>query len=85
MWLHTEHTGRGFDGSILARTRTVETPALVRFFLWNMNYHAEHHAWPAVPWHALPHVHALVHQHVDAAPGYLALHRDVFAAATAQD
>lgn len=80
VWLQTEHTGRGFDGSILARTRTVETVVLVRFFLWNMNYHAEHHAWPAVPWHALPRVHDLVRPHIDAAPGYLALHRDVFAA-----
>ena len=80
VWLQTEHTGRGFDGSILARTRTVETLAPVRYFLWNMNYHAEHHAWPAVPWHALPRVHALVRSHVDAAPGYLTLHREVFAA-----
>jgi len=79
VWLQTEHTGRGFDGSILTRTRTVETLAPVRYFLWNMNYHAEHHAWPAVPWHALPRVHALVRSHVDEAPGYLALHREVFA------
>jgi fatty acid desaturase len=78
VWLPSEHTGRGFTGSILARTRTVETLAPVRYFLWNMNYHAEHHAWPAVPWHALPRVHGLVHSHVDAAPGYLALHREVF-------
>lgn len=80
VWLQTEHTGRGFDGSILARTRTVETPAPVRFFLWNMNYHAEHHAWPAVPWHALPRVHALVRAHIDAAPGYLGVHRRVVSA-----
>ena len=77
LWLQSEHTGRGFDGSILARTRTVEAPALLRFFLWNMNYHAEHHAWPAVPWHALPRAYDLVRSRIDAAPGYLALHREV--------
>ena len=80
IWLQTEHTGRPCEGSILERTRTVETHALVRYFLWNMNYHAEHHAWPAIPWYALPKVHERVRSHVDAAPGYLALHRDVYAA-----
>lgn len=84
LWLQTEHTGRGFDGSILKRARTVETPALVRFFLWNMNYHAEHHAWPAVPWYALPRVHDAVHMHIDAAPGYLTLHREVLSSVVAK-
>jgi fatty acid desaturase len=83
IWLQTEHTGRGFDGSILDRTRSVDTAAVVRFFLWNMSFHAEHHAWPAIPWHALPRVNARVGSHIDAAPGYLALHRQVWRALVA--
>ena len=35
--------------------------------MWNMPYHAEHHAYPSVPFHALPQLHKaldseLVHQ-----------------------
>jgi fatty acid desaturase len=45
----------------------------VRLFAWNMPYHAEHHAYPAVPFHALPALHARVQgrvEHVE--PGYVA-------------
>jgi fatty acid desaturase len=43
-----------------------------------MNYHAEHHAWPSIPWHALPSAHrhvaaSLAHQ----SWGYLRLQIDV--------
>lgn len=60
VWLMTEHTGLPHEGTILNRTRTMHTSAFVRWWLWNMNYHAEHHAWPAVPWNALP----MLHQHI---------------------
>jgi hypothetical protein len=60
VWLTTEHTGLPYEGTILARTRTMLPAAWVRWWLWNMNYHAEHHAWPAIPWHALPAVHERV-------------------------
>ncbi|MBI3300932.1 MAG: fatty acid desaturase [Deltaproteobacteria bacterium] len=65
VWLTTEHRGLPFEGTILARTRTVQTSAFVRWWLWNMNYHAEHHAWPAVPWYQLPVVHARIAEHLD--------------------
>lgn len=35
--------------------------AAVRALFWNMPYHAEHHAFPDVPFHALPAVHASLH------------------------
>ena len=44
----------------LENTRTTRTLALVRLFAWNMPYHAEHHAYPAVPFHALPRLHGQV-------------------------
>ena len=77
-WVTTEHTGLPNDGSILNRTRTMKTPAFIRWWLWNMNYHAEHHAWPAVPWDKLPELHARVVQHLDhEEPGYTRLQRNV--------
>lgn len=55
-----EHRGLPSDGDIFARTRSIDTIAPLKWLLWNMPYHAEHHAWPAIPWHALPKVHELV-------------------------
>ncbi|MCX4245144.1 fatty acid desaturase [Paraliomyxa miuraensis] len=69
-----EHRGLPEGGSILDRTRTMVVPAPIRWLLWNMPYHAEHHAWPAVPWHALPTVHALVRPHLRHVERPLALH-----------
>ena len=77
-WVSTEHTGLPNEGSILDRTRTMKTPAFIRWWLWNMNYHAEHHAWPAVPWDKLPELHAHVATHLDHEEhGYARLHRNV--------
>lgn len=71
VWLTAEHTGLPHHGTILARTRTAQTAPFISWWLWNMNYHAEHHAWPAVPWHALPSVHRLVVEYVEhQSPGY---------------
>ena len=33
-------------------------------FAWNMPYHAEHHAYPAVPFHALRRLNALLATHI---------------------
>ena len=75
LWLITEHSGCDNKGSILARTRTTHTHPMVSWFIWNMNYHAEHHAWPAVPWHNLPQLHEKVKSHVEhQADGYLSQH-----------
>lgn len=57
MYLVFEHNGLPHDGNILERTRSIQTNQFVNFFLWNMPYHAEHHAYPAVPFHALPQLH----------------------------
>ncbi|WP_308635314.1 fatty acid desaturase family protein [Paenibacillus silvisoli] len=39
-------------------TRTIYMNPIFRFLYWNMNYHIEHHMFPMVPYHALPHLHA---------------------------
>jgi fatty acid desaturase len=41
---------------MLRNSRTTRSTALVRRLAWNMPYHAEHHAFPAVPFHRLPEV-----------------------------
>jgi hypothetical protein len=41
------------------------TLALVGLFAWNMPYHAEHHAYPAVPFHALPRLHHRVRSRIE--------------------
>ena len=80
LWLMTEHAALPTAGPILLRTRTVLSNGFARFWLWNMNYHAEHHAWPGVPWHRLPDAHRATVTHLPAlAPGYVALHRSVLA------
>jgi len=60
LWLTTEHTGLPDRGTIFDRTRTILASPFVRWWIWNMNYHTEHHAWPAVPWHRLPTLHETV-------------------------
>lgn len=40
--------------------RTIYMNPVFRFLYWNMNYHAEHHMFPMVPFHALPQLHAAI-------------------------
>jgi fatty acid desaturase len=77
LFLMPEHTGLPHTGSQLERTRTIRSNALVRWWMWNMPYHAEHHANPVVPFHALPRLHrSLEPELVNLTPGYLAFHRE---------
>ncbi len=41
-------------------TRTVYMNPILRFLYLNMNYHLEHHMYPAVPYHNLPRLHHLL-------------------------
>ena len=54
VYLVPEHNGLPHEGTILEKTRSVNTTSIVKLVMWNMPYHAEHHAYPAVPFHALP-------------------------------
>lgn len=71
-YLLVEHTGCSDDADGLANTRTTISNVFVRLSMWNMPFHAEHHLFPSIPFHALPAVHrriaGLLH-HVS--PGYL--------------
>ena len=79
LWISCEHTGLPLEGTILERTRSVRTNRFVRWWNWNMNYHAEHHAWPGIPWHQLPDAHAQVEDDLDHwVSGYAAVHSNVY-------
>jgi fatty acid desaturase len=56
-YLLAEHTGCPFVSEMWRNTRTTPSIAPVRWLAWNMPYHAEHHAYPAVPFHRLPEAH----------------------------
>jgi fatty acid desaturase len=54
-----EH-GLTTGGSPFTASRSVLTNRLVSFFLCNLNYHLEHHLFPAVPWYNLPQLHGVL-------------------------
>ena len=71
-YLLAEHTACAFTRDCLENTRTTLTWPLVKLFAWNMPYHAEHHAYPAIPFHALPRLHARVRGKIEnLEPGYV--------------
>ena len=55
----SEHT-MTTPGNPLTESRTVTSNRLVSFFMCNLNYHLEHHLYPAVPWYNLPKLHKLL-------------------------
>ena len=80
LFLLAEHTGRPHVPDMLVNTRSIDTNALLRRLAWNMPYHAEHHAHPGVPFHALPALRAALGTSApSAAPGYTAVHRELLA------
>jgi fatty acid desaturase len=81
LYLMAEHTGCPFVPDMLANSRTTATNPLVRFFAWNMPFHAEHHAFPAVPFHALPRLHERLAPAIRVtASGYITVQRQILGA-----
>jgi fatty acid desaturase len=77
--LLAEHTGCSSDDDGLANTRTTLTLAPVRFLMWDMPYHAEHHLHPSLPFFSLAPAHAQLGpelKHV-ARRGYVGFHIDL--------
>src|SRR5437868_11566197 len=58
--LVAEHTGCSQDQNGLSNTRTTAASFPIRLLMWNMPFHAEHHLYPAVPFHHLPALHGQV-------------------------
>ena len=64
LYLLAEHGHCPSVANMLENTRTTLTNRILRFFAWNMPYHAEHHSMPLVPFHALPELHDQVQAHL---------------------
>ena len=78
-----EHGACPLVPDMLVNSRTTRSLAPLRWLAWNMPYHAEHHAFPGIPFHALPAAHAAIrHLKGTRSPGYLAAHRDIVAELT---
>ncbi|MGW7791499.1 fatty acid desaturase family protein [Streptomyces tricolor] len=81
-----EHYGLYGSPEVTRNTRTVRSNPVTRFLLWNANYHAEHHRYPAV---ATLNLHAL-HQampvpHPIQEKSYLRFHAKLVKSISAQD
>jgi fatty acid desaturase len=80
LYLLAEHGDCPHVADMFLNTRTTFTNRVVRFLAWNMPYHAEHHVAPAVPFHRLPALHALMRDRLGVtADGYAAFTRDYLA------
>ncbi|MGB8702922.1 MAG: fatty acid desaturase family protein, partial [Thermosynechococcaceae cyanobacterium] len=79
--LLAEHTGCSEDRNPFTNTRTTLTLWPLRFLMWNMPFHAEHHLYPSMPFHQLPAAHQQLKSHwAHVASGYIAVNRDLIAA-----
>ena len=77
LYLMAEHTLCPHSADMFENTRTTFTTRAIRLLAWNMPYHAEHHAFPTVPFHQLPALHELTRAHLrQTADGYADFHAD---------
>ena len=60
LYLLAEHGLCPMVANMFDNTRTTFTNRIVRFVVWNMSYHTEHHTYPSVPFHKLPELHELM-------------------------
>lgn len=76
LYLMAEHGRCPPVANMFENTRTTFTSWLIRRIAWNMPYHAEHHAFPTVPFHQLPALHRMTRPHLKVTErGYWRFHR----------
>jgi len=79
LYLLAEHSGCPAVPDMLANSRTTLTHPLLRRLCWNMNLHTAHHAYPAVPFHALPAADRLLAPRIVVrSRGYLAVQKEIW-------
>ena len=77
LYLMAEHGRCPQVANMLENSRTTFTNALMRRLAWNMPYHAEHHAYPSVPFHKLPELHKFAKAHLKVTQdGYTRFHAE---------
>jgi fatty acid desaturase len=78
-YLLAEHSGCPAVPDMLANSRTTLTHPALRALCWNMNLHTAHHAYPAVPFHALPAADRLLAPQIAVrSRGYLAVQKEIW-------
>jgi fatty acid desaturase len=76
LYLLCEHTLCPNSDDGFANTRTTLCNPLLRFVMWNLPYHAEHHLLPSVAFHHLPEAHQYLKPHLKfVAQSYLQTNR----------
>lgn len=53
VYIVAEHYGRPQVSDIILNSRTTRAGWFLRWLMWNMPYHTEHHLFPGVPFHKL--------------------------------
>jgi fatty acid desaturase len=72
LYLMCEHTLCPNSDDGFANTRTTISNPVVRFLMWNLPYHAEHHLFPNIAFHNLPEAHRYLRPHLKyVARGYI--------------
>ena len=61
---NAEHADCDRTNDSMLNTRTVESNFIARWLLWETNFHAEHHAYPTVPFYNLPKLHVYLNDHI---------------------
>jgi fatty acid desaturase len=80
LYLLAEHSGCPEVPDMLANSRTTLSNPVVRLLCWNMNLHSAHHAYPALPFHALPAADRLLAPQIALrSRGYAAVQRTIWA------
>ena len=78
LYLVCEHTLCPNSDDGFANTRTTLTNPLLRFIMWNLPYHAEHHLLPNIAFHHLPEAHQYLRPHLKhVATGYIQVNREI--------
>lgn len=79
--LLAEHTGCSNNNNPLTNTRTTLTWFPIKFTIWNLPFHAEHHLYPSIPFHALPKAHQKLKAYFTVIDrGYLKVNWDIIKA-----
>jgi fatty acid desaturase len=61
---NAEHADCDLVPNQLHNTRTVESNRIIRWLLWETNFHCEHHAYPMVPFYNLSVLHDLLDPYI---------------------
>jgi len=78
LYLLCEHTLCPNSDDGFANTRTTLSNPLMRFLMWNLPYHAEHHLFPSIAFHHLPEAHRCLRRHLEhVAKGYIGVQGEI--------